>query len=54
MRFKIRKLKFWLDKTFGWFFINGRKQIFWAKLLEKERKEITRIGAEIKLKTNNE
>lgn len=54
MRFKIKKLKFWLDKTFGWFFINGRKQIFWVELLRKEEREITRIEAEIKSKPNNE
>jgi len=53
MKFKIRKLRFWLDKTFGWFFINGRKQVFWAELLRREDREIARIEAEIKSKTNN-
>lgn len=54
MRFKIRKLRFWLDKTFGWFFINGRKQTSWAEQLRKEERDIERIEAEIKSKPNNE
>jgi hypothetical protein len=54
MEFKIRKLIFWLDRTFGWFFINGRKQEFWEKRVMREEKEIARIEAEIKSKTNNE
>jgi hypothetical protein len=54
MKFKIRKLRFWLDKTFGWFFINGRKQAFWEKGVMREEREIMRIEAEIKSKTNNE
>jgi|LakMenEpi03Aug12_release.lakeMendotaPanAssembly.Ray.scaffolds.fasta_scaffold5939035_1 hypothetical protein len=54
MRFKIRKLRFWFDKKFGWFFINGRKQTFWCAQLRSEEKEIVRIEAEIKSKPNNE
>jgi hypothetical protein len=38
MRFKIRKLRFWFDKKFGWFFINGRKQTFWCAQLRSEEK----------------
>ena len=52
MKFKIRKLMFWLDKTFGWFFINGRKQLSWAERLRKEDREIAIIESEIKSKTN--
>ena len=54
MKFKIRKIVFWFNKTFGWFFINGRKQVFWAELLRREDREIVRIEAEIKSKQNNE
>jgi hypothetical protein len=54
MKFKIRKLMFWLDKTFGWFFINGRKQLSWAERLRKEDREIARIESEIKSKKNND
>jgi hypothetical protein len=54
MKFKIRKLMFCLDKTFGWFFINGRKQLSWAERLRKEDREIAIIESEIKSKTNNE
>jgi hypothetical protein len=50
MEFKIRKLRFWLDKTFGWFFINGRKQEFWAEGVRREEREIARIEADIKSK----
>ena len=48
MKFKIRKLRFWLNKTFGWFFINGRKQVFWDEQLRREDRDITRIESEIK------
>ena len=48
MKFKIRKLRFWLNKTFGWFFINGRKQVFWVEQLRREDRDITRIESEIK------
>lgn len=54
MKFKIRKIIFWFNKTFGWFFINGRKQLPWAERLRKEDREIAIIESEIKLKTNNE
>jgi hypothetical protein len=54
MKFKIRKLRFWFDKTFGWFFINGRKQEFWVEGIIREEREIARIEAEIKTKQNNE
>lgn len=54
MQFKIRKLKFWFDKKFGWIFTNGRKQVFLAERLRREDREIARIEAEIKSKSNNE
>ena len=54
MKFKIRKIIFWFNKTFGWFFINGRKQLSWAQRLRKEDREIERIESEIKAKKNND
>lgn len=52
MKFKIRKLRFWLNKTFGWFFINGRKQELWIELMRREEREIQRIESEQKINNN--
>ena len=48
MKFKIRKIIFWFNKTFGWFFINGRKQLSWAERLRLEEIEISIMESRIK------
>jgi hypothetical protein len=48
IKFRIRKIIFLFNKTFGWFFINGRKQLSWAERLRSEEIEILIMESRIK------
>jgi hypothetical protein len=43
MKLKIKKVLFWFDKKFGWFFTNGRNQEYFELMIEEEEEEIRRL-----------